>query len=144
MKDISEAVADAARFDASLIAGLRAAVAHVTVQVAFKARSEHRWKDRTGTTRASITRAIVNTRRGATGIVKAGENAARLNFGTRAHRIEARNVRFLKFEQNGQTVFRRSVWHPGTRPDPFLDSAAAFAKNELERAVNAVVVEALK
>jgi hypothetical protein len=41
-------------------------------------------------------------------------------------------------------VFRRGVNHPGTRADPFLDAAFAFAKDELDRHVSAVMAEALR
>jgi hypothetical protein len=44
--------------------------------------------------------------------------------GTKPHAIHARRVKFLRFMWHGRIVFRRSVWHPGTKPRPFLDDMA--------------------
>lgn len=52
------------------------------------------------------------------------EYAAAVHEGTDPHVIRAKNVRALKFDVGGKTVFRRSVNHPGTRPRPFLRNAA--------------------
>ncbi len=63
--------------------------------------------------------------------------------GSRAHRITARHATFLRFVgKNGQLVFRKSVWHPGTRPYQFLYRAthAAFRvlEDEIAHAMNRV------
>lgn len=47
--------------------------------------------------------------------------------GTRAHRIVARNAKALVFQMNGRTVYARSVWHPGTRANPYLERSMALA-----------------
>jgi hypothetical protein len=39
--------------------------------------------------------------------------------------------------------FARRVNHPGTKPDPFLDAAANAAGEEIERAVEHAIDEAL-
>jgi hypothetical protein len=52
--------------------------------------------------------------------------------GTKAHRITARRANFLRFEVNGQTMFRRSVWHPGTKARPFLALAMASGQMALK------------
>lgn len=44
--------------------------------------------------------------------------------GTEAHVIRPRYKQALKFEQNGRTRFATVVHHPGTKPRPFLVSAA--------------------
>lgn len=157
MKDISQAVPDAATFDRDLVNGLQDAVGHTVVTTTQKARSEHRWQDRTGATRASIEGEVSDLSVGARGVVRAGTNAVRLNEGTPPHRIAAGgaavaafgraavlNKQALRFQVGGETIFRRSVHHPGTAPDPFLDAAAIAAEEELDRSVDRAIDEALR
>ncbi|ADX31945.1 tail component [Tsukamurella phage TPA2] len=61
-----------------------------------------------------------------TGGVSADAPYARyVHDGTRAHIITPRNGQFLAFPgRSGQTVFARSVRHPGTKARPFLVNAA--------------------
>lgn len=40
--------------------------------------------------------------------------------GTLPHKITAKNAKALKFRMAGRTVYRRSVNHPGTKPNPYL------------------------
>ena len=143
MKDISQAVPDAEAFDRALVAGLQRAVGHTVTVATQKARSEHRWQDRTGATRASIEPSVDDTAKGASGEITAGANAARLNDGTAPHVIEARNAQALRFSVGGQTRFARRVNHPGTKPDPFLDAAADAAGEELVSGVEAAIDAAL-
>lgn len=143
MKDISQAVPDALEFDRALVGGLQRAVGHTVTVTTQKARSEHRWQDQTRATRESIEGEVDNTSNGATGEVGAGENAARLNDGTRPHEIRARNAKALRFQAGGGVRFARSIQHPGTKPDPFLDAAADAAGEEIERAVEHAIDEAL-
>lgn len=53
--------------------------------------------------------------------------------GTRPHIIEAKNARALRFQRGGQTVFAKSVQHPGTKPNDFLEGPANQAEGQLER-----------
>lgn len=162
MKDISQAVPDAAAFDRDLVNELQTAVGHTTVIVTAKARSEHRWQHRTGATRESIVGAVSDSGKGAKGTVNVGENAARLATGTAPHRIEAHDRKtsggrdasgrfkkggsrpgVLAFPMGGTTMFRRAVNHPGTQPDPYLDAAAEAAGEELAVAVEHALDKAL-
>lgn len=143
MKDISQCVPDAARFDGLVIGSLVRAVSHTTTVLTMRARSRHRWKDITFKTRESITGETDPNSAGASGLIKAGAVAAMLNAGTVAHRIEARNAKFLRFQQGGSTVFRRGVNHPGTAPDPFLDAVADEAMDELWGAVDDAIGDIL-
>ena len=143
MKDISQAVPDAEAFDRALVAGLQRAVGHTVTVATQKARSEHRWQDRTGATRASIEPSVDDTAKGASGEITAGANAARRNAGPAPHVIEARNAQARRFSVGGQTRFARRVNHPGTKPDPFLDAAADAAGEELVSGVEAAIDAAL-
>jgi hypothetical protein len=142
-KDISQAVPDAEKFDAVVVTGLRRAVGHTIVTTVAKARSEHRWQDRTYATRGSIDGEVDDGAKGASGNVRAGRIAVYMNDGTRPHAIVATHAKALRFVQGGVARFARSVWHPGTKPDFFLEAAQNFADEELQAAVDAVIAEAL-
>lgn len=139
MKDISQLIPDCQAFDRAVVAGLFVAVDNVVKKTKLRARLVHGWKDRTYATRASIDGAATATSKGADGSLWAGLNAARLNDGTRAHIIEVRRKKALRFVQNGVVRFAKSVRHPGTKPDPFLNAAQDFAGEEIDRAVGAML-----
>lgn len=42
--------------------------------------------------------------------------------GTRPHQIRATKAKALRFQQRGVVVFRHSVMHPGTKPNPYLSA----------------------
>jgi hypothetical protein len=77
------------------------------------------WNDQRPLTRGTITKSEGILQ----GTVSAGGAAHFLEWGTRPHRIEARNGQALRFMVNGQVIYRRSVNHPGTAPRPFLRHA---------------------
>ena len=106
-------------------AGQEAAVA--------SAKATRLFTDRSGATRASIaTRSFGGLR----GQVRAGGAATFLERGTGAHSIVAKG-RTLRFQVGGQTLYRRMVRHPGTKPRPFMTEArdAAVAAIEVSTAV---------
>lgn len=47
--------------------------------------------------------------------------------GTRPHEIRARRKKALRFILDGQVVFRKRVWHPGTTGTLFLTMALPYA-----------------
>lgn len=51
-------------------------------------------------------------------LVALADHASMVVDGTKAHTIEARRKRFLRFEAGGGIVFARRVSHPGTAPNP--------------------------
>lgn len=53
--------------------------------------------------------------------------------GTAPHIIEASSARALHFTIGGADFFAKSVQHPGTAPNPFLEQAAEDAEDEAER-----------
>lgn len=64
-------------------------------------------------------------------------HAGFIESGTAAHIIAARRTKFLRFEMNGQTMFRRSVRHPGTKARPFLALAAAAGQMAMKASAQA-------
>lgn len=64
--------------------------------------------------------------------------------GTRAHRIVARNARVLRFTTSGgQTLFRRAVNHPGTKPNPFAREAVEAVLPAVRATFDTVMREAM-
>lgn len=49
-------------------------------------------------------------------------------YGTGPHIIRARRRKALRFVAGGQVIFRRSVHHPGTRANPYLQRALQAAR----------------
>lgn len=66
------------------------------------------------------------------GLTNWSGHAGFINSGTRPHVIAARRVQFLRFQMNGQTMFRRSVNHPGTKARPFVALAMASGQMALK------------
>lgn len=145
MREWAEVIPDARKFDRAIGVAMTVVVVDTVTTVTRVMRSQHRWQDRTGATRAGISGNFRVTERGATGFIKSeNPNAIRLNDGTPPHRITAGGKavaafgaaavigakKALKFQMNGQTMFRRAVNHPGTKPDPFLDAAADVAEED--------------
>lgn len=97
------------------------------------------FKRRTGNLQDNTAYRVVRTRAG-TVIRLANPTlyAEFVEYGTKAHRIAARHAKALRFTTRaGVMLFRRSVWHPGTRPYKFLynatDSAYRVLGQELKR-----------
>ncbi|UJQ86549.1 tail assembly chaperone [Mycobacterium phage PenguinLover67] len=58
------------------------------------------------------------------GVEATADYAAPVHEGSRPHLIRARRAQYLHFWWHGREVFRKSVWHPGTRSRPFLRTSA--------------------
>jgi hypothetical protein len=58
------------------------------------------------------------------GVEATADYAAAVHEGSRPHIIRARRADALHFWWQGREVFRKSVFHPGTRARPFLRNAA--------------------
>jgi hypothetical protein len=67
--------------------------------------------------------------------------AARANYasfvenGTPPHVIEARGGGMLRFVINGTPIFRKRVFHPGTKPRPFMEEASFVGHVTLHNAL---------
>lgn len=70
---------------------------------------------KTGRTRATIRSEVQKIPGGARGWVGTDDEVARiLEYGTRAHIIEAKGAKALRFISNGREYFAQNVFHPGT------------------------------
>jgi HK97 gp10 family phage protein len=76
-----------------------------------------------------------------------GATAAYTRFvvdGTRPHMIAARGARALRFTTpGGQVLFRRSVNHPGTKPNPFAREAVTSVLPAVRATFDTIMREAM-
>jgi hypothetical protein len=97
------------------------------VMVASEARTHHEFTDRTGAlTRSIHSEPVEGTFLGndlSVQVVADTPYAKFVEEGTRAHPIEARRAKVLRYHQNGRLMFRKRVRHPGTRPYRYLQGA---------------------
>ena len=78
-------------------------------------------------------------------VIGAGaEHAAVIEFGSMPHFILPRNVRALRFEVDGETVFAKWVHHPGTVPQLIMHRAKKDNYEKIVQAVRDGIREALK
>ncbi len=78
----------------------------------------------TGNLRVHNKMNVKRTANGARGeVYNDADYAAAVHFGSGPYTIRPKKRKVLKFEVNGQTVFARSVRHPGTRARPWLARA---------------------
>jgi HK97 gp10 family phage protein len=105
-------------------------------------------KNRTGTLRRSVfsTNAAVSGMRieATVGVGREAPYGEMLEKGTPPHTIRARNKKVLRFQgtQDGETVYRKEVSHPGTKPKPFLRPSLAENKDRIIEAIRAALVKA--
>lgn len=138
------ALKDLARVQADMLASVRQVLGQLAALAAAHARATTTFKDKSGALRKSIVRGEKGTW---AQFVKAGGKDAPyaqwIEAGSRAHEIKARRARFLRFEQNGQVVFRKRVFHPGTKPVRFMqaarDAAEGVVNQYLEAGLNAAI-----
>lgn len=63
--------------------------------------------------------------------------------GTRAHRITAKAARTLRWQSGGQTHFARSVMHPGTKPNHFVETTMQAQLPHVQQRFSAIMREEL-
>lgn len=64
-------------------------------------------------------------------------------YGAKPHKITAKPGKVLAFKMGGQTVFARSVNHPGNKPQPFVKPTREWAAEELPKRLKSVGKEVL-
>ena len=63
-----------------------------------------------------------------------------LEYGERAHTIEAKNAKALAFKIGGRLIFAKSVWHPGIPPHPFLTPAIEAGKEKVASDIASAII----
>lgn len=135
---------DVGRVQADVLAAVRQVLGQLAALAAGHARATSSFVDRTGNLRNSIER---GQRATWAHFVRAGGRKAPyalfIESGSKPHEIKARRKKFLRFEQGGRVVFRKRVFHPGTKPARFMQSARnvaeAMASQYIESGLNSVI-----
>jgi hypothetical protein len=94
------------------------------------------FKRRTGALHSSLKPRIFGNTRAR--VSADGGHAHFIENGTKAHWIPKSNSgkrKMLRFMWNGEIIFRRRVWHPGTKARPFMKAAQAQATPLFSRLV---------
>lgn len=68
---------------------------------------------------------------------------ADVEFGTTPHEIRPKDAKALHWQADGQDFFRKSVWHPGTAPQPYMIPAFEKAIRPLDNVMGQVGEKAL-
>lgn len=69
--------------------------------------------------------------------------AAPVHEGSRPHKIVPKKAKALKFNVGGRTIFAKSVWHPGTTANPFIE-AGIFATLEYMQVTGAFISKEIR
>lgn len=129
---------------------LRQAVKTTAKDIKARASAEHRYTSRSGTLERSGVHYRVERRvkSGAVGYVFLDDASVPygryLHEGTRAHVIEPRNRRVLRWPVGEDFVFAKRVRVSGIKPDPFLYNAAEKEAPAFERRLAAALDEVLE
>ena len=83
---------------------------------------------RTGRLRASIIKQVQPLE---ASVVPTAPYWPYVEFGTRPHEILPVRARALRFQVGGGIVFAARVWHPGTKPHPFVAETAEAVKEKI-------------
>ena len=107
---------------------LRIGLKQIGRDVAAYARTHHRFKSKTGKLEQDIKWEYITRPMGVlVGIPSNHPYGHFVHSGTRPHWIEAKNKKALTWAGSGNASnprgFWKRVWHPGTRPDPFIINA---------------------
>ena len=64
--------------------------------------------------------------------------------GTRAHEIKPKNASLLMFKIGGKTVYAKSVKHPGTAANPYMQISSAKVMNRMLPKLGQLQINVLK
>ena len=117
MQGLNQAVSDIRKYSESKIEGVKRVIVESTVNIQNDAVSLVPVKE--GNLKNSIDFNITNNGLGGE-VFASAEYAADVEFGTKPHKIEAKNGGVLAFKKDGKMIFAKSVKHPGTPAQPYL------------------------
>lgn len=118
-----------------------------------RARSEHRFRSRTGNLERSVKTEIVSDWPPKGRVVldpaiartESGKSyGVFVHDGTPPHDIRPRFKKSLRWANGSEFVFARSVKHPGTKPDPFLYDAGENERANINATFNRYTERALQ
>ncbi len=132
------------RFQSMLRAKYEQAMDQYLAAVVKEVNISHPYTDRTGALTRSIRRGGVGWHgKELRGEVTSGVHYGKyVEQGTRPHPIVARRARVLHFIVDGKEMFTPQVWHPGSRPYPFLGPAVLRTEGEFFKIFNTAFDEA--
>ena len=139
--DAAELIRSLRQLGPSLEAAARNILTEAASFAADAARTSPSFKDRTGALRGSIRRIVRGNFHQSVGAGMAGPSigyAQWVQDGTRPHIIRARNVRYLRFIQDGVVRYATQVQHPGTpghRPTHYKPGFMTDSQNEAEQMI---------
>ena len=121
----------------------RGAMIDACAIVQTEARLKHNFTTRSGQLSRSISIDVASS--GLHGEVYLDETMAEygpaIHDGSKPHKIEPKTKKALSFESGGSLYARRSVQHPGTKPDPFLTEALENKQSEIANEFDFVLDE---
>ena len=109
-----------------------------------EARATHRYNTKNGVLEKA-TQWEVNTAKliAAVGLnTKLAPYALSIHDGSKAHVIQARKKKALRFIKNGKIRFAKKIMHPGTEPDRFINQAAITKAENTKRLMYKAVKKA--
>ena len=105
-----------------------------------RARRTHRFTTRTGDAERSIDAQVSGSGDSVVGTVGTTRLITiYLHQGTRAHIIEPRTKKVLRWAAGGDFVFAKRVQHPGIKEDPFIFNAADAETGAIKSRFDAII-----
>lgn len=92
-------------------------------EVKEQAQKVHKFTSQTGSAESAVSARFEEPMTGVIYLDPAKPVASMIHQGTRAHAIFPRRKKMLRWATPGGFAFAKGVWHPGTKPDPFLFDA---------------------
>lgn len=153
IRRLAELVAAFEKAPAIIKEEIRLALRVALRDIQERARSEHRFRTRSGNTERSVTTQIISDWP-ATGRIKLDPAVTRttngasygeyIHDGTRPHVIRPKDKKALRWPGGNGFIFAKRVNHPGTKPDPFLYEAAENERASINATFDRYTEEAIR